>query len=91
MHCKSLLWLSAITCDSPHPCPEIEDGRLQIKPISAYKIVDNLLGKEHKCESSRNSWAFSSSESGDSDCDESPVSKMFSKHWAWADGINFGN
>ncbi|KAK8938154.1 F-box protein [Platanthera guangdongensis] len=35
IHCESILWLSAITCGTPHRCPGNEKGRLNIKPISA--------------------------------------------------------
>ncbi|KAL0920865.1 hypothetical protein M5K25_007880 [Dendrobium thyrsiflorum] len=82
MHCESVIWLSGLTCDTPHRCPKSEKGRSKIKPIPAYMLVDYLLGVEDNCESSRHNSAFSFSESDDSDSDGSPAPKWLPKLWA---------
>ncbi|XP_020581893.1 F-box protein At5g52880 isoform X2 [Phalaenopsis equestris] len=80
MHCQSVIWLSGLTCDTPHRCRKSEQGRIKIKPIPAYMLVDYLLDD---CESSRHKLAFSFSDSDESDSDGSPAPKWLPKLWAF--------
>ncbi|PKA49006.1 F-box protein [Apostasia shenzhenica] len=67
-HCKSIIWLSTLTCETPHCCPASEDNGSKIRPISSYMIVEYLLGECEDVDGNNTcNYGLSSSDSDDSD------------------------
>ncbi|KAH7651509.1 F-box domain-containing protein [Dioscorea alata] len=69
-HCKSIIWLSNITCDRLHHCATLEIKQFIIKPMAPYKVVEYLLGE---------TMLASSSSDSDSDTEASKLPRL----WAY--------
>ncbi|KAM0938414.1 putative F-box domain-containing protein [Dioscorea sansibarensis] len=54
-HCKSIIWLSNITCDRPHHCATVEIKQFITKPLAPFKVVEYLLGETMLASSSSDS------------------------------------
>ncbi|KAJ0986289.1 hypothetical protein J5N97_004645 [Dioscorea zingiberensis] len=66
-HCKSIIWLSNVTCDRPHHCATLQIRQFKIKPLAPYKVVEYLLGET----------MLTSSSDSDSDAEESTISRLW--------------
>ncbi|KAG1346503.1 F-box protein [Cocos nucifera] len=76
IRCKSIIWLSNMARARSHHCHKLENQRVKIRPVSANKVVNYLLGETEL--------TMSSSESDDSDTDESTNhGKRLLKLWAY--------
>lgn len=76
VHCKSIIWLSNMTCARSHHSHKLENQRVKIKPVSPRKVANYLLGETEL--------TVSSSESDDSDTDESSShGQWLRKLWAY--------
>nr|XP_010917001.1 F-box protein At5g52880 [Elaeis guineensis] len=76
VRCKSIIWLSNMTCARSHHCHKLKNQRVKIRPVSPNKVVNYLLGETEL--------TMSSSESDDSDTDElSNHGQRLMKLWAY--------
>lgn len=72
-HCRSVIWLSNLTCASPHHCPKNGKDEVKFQPLLPDTVAKYILHAEHL--------AASSSENDDTD--DSDLENGYSRFWTF--------